>query len=143
MKWMSMIFFLLCSAGLTAQDFIIDPIVEEVPVEVGQQFFQQVSVEFHPGDQKVKIEWTTGPSFVNQRFFVERSLDGEVFTIISEFPGRTAANAPQQYEFIDGMVENGKVYIYRLASLGTDRQVVYHPGVITTRPLSGISEVKH
>jgi len=104
-------------------------------------FLQQVSFSATPADGKVVLSWKVDAQFLNRYFFLERSLNGEAFTVITEFSGRGAVDSRQNFRFEDGMISNGETYIYRLASLGEDNRVVYHH-TKRAMPSVGLTELK-
>ncbi len=118
-------------------------IVKEPFVKTQSQraFLQQVSFSATPVDGKIVLSWSAEAQFLNRYFFLERSLDGEAFTIITEFSGRNGVDSRQNFRFEDGLVNNGETYIYRLASLGEDNRVVYHQTTRVT-PTIGLTELK-
>ncbi|MFN6946295.1 MAG: T9SS type A sorting domain-containing protein [Cytophagaceae bacterium] len=67
----------------------------------------------------VKLEWATAQEINNDKFLVQRSEDGQLFTTIGEVKGNGNSNAINSYTFVDPAVPAGILY-YRLAQKDYD-----------------------
>jgi hypothetical protein len=63
--------------------------------------------------EKVKVQWTTATEINNDKFVVERSLDGENFEFVSELRGAGNSRELNAYEVVDANPLKGTSY-YRL-----------------------------
>jgi hypothetical protein len=85
------------------------------------QEFVQLPVELSvfsakkQGAQAV-LAWTTASEQDNEKFIVERSLDGTHFESIAELPGRGTTTSAQSYSFVDERPLHG-TNLYRLKQL--------------------------
>ncbi len=80
-----------------------------LPVELAA--FQAVSQ-----GEKVLLSWVTASEINNLRFDVERSYDGNDFTIIASVPGRGTTTQEHSYRFEDTTPKPGE-YFYRLRQI--------------------------
>ncbi len=140
MKWMSIFIVLILSFAAIAQNDAEDKSAPEKTAVGRKAFLKQVSFSAKPADGKVIVNWKVDAEFLNRYFFLERSPDGDGFTVITEFPGRSALDGRRSFRFDDGMVTNGETYVYRLASLGEGGEVVYHQKIRVT-PSVGFTEL--
>jgi hypothetical protein len=69
--------------------------------------------------EKVKIQWTTATEINNEKFIVEKSIDGENFEFLAEQLGAGNSKELNQYEIIDTKPYKGTSY-YRLTQLDFD-----------------------
>lgn len=73
----------------------------------------------------VKLSWETASERNNHFFEVERSEDGNHFTVIGRREGRGTTSIPQQYEMIDAQpIQNHRSY-YRLRQVDFDGTEAY------------------
>ena len=61
----------------------------------------------------VLVKWSLASQVDNQRFEVQRSLDGINFTTIGVLPGKGTSSAYSEYEYVDYTSEKGRLY-YRV-----------------------------
>ncbi len=81
------------------------------------------------GDREVILEWVTESEINNEAFMLERSRDGEHFTLLAEIPGQGNKNHRTEYQYVDRTVRNGITYFYRLADRDLNGHVTYHQTV--------------
>lgn len=67
----------------------------------------------------VLVKWSVASQYNNQRFEVQRSLDGIHFTTVGVLPGKETYSPYDQYEFVDYTSEKGKLY-YRVVQYDYD-----------------------
>ena len=72
-------------------------------------------------DKKVKLSWTTTSELDNNRFEIERSADGRIFTKIGEIPGHGNSSNLHKYVFYDEQPFAGKIF-YRLKQVDISNQ---------------------
>ncbi len=82
--------------------------------------------EADPVPQGVALKWSTASETNNDRFEVERSLDGENFDPIGTVPGAGNSITAQQYQFLDENPIMGINY-YRLQQVDDDGHTEYSP----------------
>ncbi|QHL87062.1 T9SS type A sorting domain-containing protein [Nibribacter ruber] len=68
---------------------------------------------------RVELKWTTATEINNDRFEVERSMDGKEFSVIGTVHGAGTSNTLQTYSFSDMEASEGTVY-YRLNQIDFD-----------------------
>ncbi|WP_158607197.1 T9SS type A sorting domain-containing protein [Pontibacter oryzae] len=101
----------------------------------------------------VLLEWSTATEINNDRFVLERSLDGKLFNAIGWVKGVGNSNATLKYKFLDATVPSGVTY-YRLKQLDFDGKYEYstvvsvnvstaidnqsRKGIVYPNPTSGI-----
>lgn len=81
------------------------------------------------------IEWVTGSEINNEKFIVEKSVDGQVFTTIEEIRGAGNSVEKIEYSSIDHQLSLGATY-YRIRQIDFDgtesvsnvQQVIYRKG---------------
>ena len=88
----------------------------------------------------VAINWSTAAEFNNDRFLVERSIDGRSFTTIATVAANTNAAITSNYSALDRVPVNGLNY-YRLTQVDKDgKKTVYAVKIVNIKKLnSGIS----
>jgi hypothetical protein len=69
--------------------------------------------------QSTALAWQTASEVNNEKFLVERSVDGIEFRVIGEVSGNGTTNVTQHYSFLDRLPENGVNY-YRLKQMDFD-----------------------
>jgi hypothetical protein len=101
-----------------------------LPVEISR-------FEAFPGDRMVLLEWTTESEVDNRGFYVYRALsaDGD-FSRLNEqlIPGAGNSYLPVDYEYVDGDVENGKAYFYRLVSVSYGNALSTYDRIVSAIP---------
>ncbi len=70
-----------------------------------------------PGDGQVTLKWTTASEVNNKAFLVERSEDGEQFSLVTQIEGQGNKNSRTDYSYTDVNVFNGVTYHYRLSDM--------------------------
>ena len=70
-----------------------------------------------PGDGQVTLKWTTASEVNNKAFLVERSEDGEQFSLVTQIEGQGNKNSRTDYIYTDVNVFNGVTYHYRLSDM--------------------------
>lgn len=98
-----------------------------------------VALSVYPGDAKVTVNWLVSESHQSLCLFVERSTDGSVFTVVSEFRGKAANGTASRFEFVDGSVRNSERYFYRITSIDAAQQL-WHSAPAEVRPQPFVSE---
>ncbi len=88
--------------------------------------------------EDVLLNWSTASEINNDRFVVERSLDGKTFTALSSIPGNGTTNSLHEYSWTDHRPGPSQWY-YRLKQLDLDGRFAYSP--IVTVNLEGKSTV--
>ncbi|HPF91411.1 MAG: T9SS type A sorting domain-containing protein [Flavobacteriales bacterium] len=78
-----------------------------------------VAFDAEAATEGVKVSWTTAMEQDNERFTVERSLDGERFETALEVPTAGNGNAVQDYSVVDPWSFSGTAY-YRLRQTDLD-----------------------
>ncbi len=69
--------------------------------------------------EKVKIQWTTASEFNNDKFLLEKSIDGKSFEYVAEISGAGTSKELNRYEVIDNEPYKGTTY-YRLTQTDFD-----------------------
>jgi len=88
----------------------------------------------------VAINWSTAAEFNNDRFLVERSIDGRSFTTIATVAANTNASVTSNYSTLDRVPVNGLNY-YRLTQVDKDgKKTVYAVKIVNIKKINaGIS----
>lgn len=89
-------------------------------------------------DGKVFLQWATATELNNEKFEIERSTDGIVFTKLKEVQGNGNSNQIIIYGFVDNSPITGKSY-YRLKQIDYDGVFEYSPIVSLTFHLSTLT----
>jgi hypothetical protein len=106
------------AASSTAEDVTI---VRPLPVELKE--FKATAVR-----QDAQLMWTTASELNNDRFVVERSLDGLTFSAIGTVQGKGTSTQQSKYSFTDaGAARFGALIYYRLKQLDFDGTVTFSP----------------
>lgn len=71
--------------------------------------------------ENVLVKWSVASEVNNQRFEVQRSVDGVNFETIGVVPGKGTRDTYSEYEFVDYTSEKGKLY-YRIVQYDFDGQ---------------------
>lgn len=102
----------------TAEDVTI---VRPLPVELKQ--FSATAVR-----QDAQLSWSTASELNNDRFVVERSLDGLTFSAIGTVRGKGTSTQQSKYSFTDaGAARFGALIYYRLKQLDFDGTATFSP----------------
>ncbi|QIL77826.1 T9SS type A sorting domain-containing protein [Hymenobacter sp. HDW8] len=105
-------------AANTAEDVTI---VRPLPVELKQ--FTATAVR-----QDAQLNWATASELNNDRFVVERSLDGLTFSTIGTVRGKGTSTQQSKYSFTDaGAARFGTLIYYRLKQLDFDGTATFSP----------------
>lgn len=73
----------------------------------------KVSVE----NNNAILKWTTAGEANNERFDIERSLDGVNFSTVGSVPGNGTTSATKNYSFTDPLPTNATIVYYRLTDV--------------------------
>jgi len=85
------------------------------------------------GDREVRLNWTTASEMENDRWIIDRSLsENGPWNTIHEEPGQGTVNTATHYSYIDGTVQNGITYWYRLTDVSMLGARHSHPVVNAT-----------
>ncbi len=76
------------------------------------------------GDKGVKLDWVTTSETNNYGFYVERSVDGELFETIDFVEGAGTTTEERSYSYVDNSVNSG-TYYYRLKFVAIDGSITY------------------
>lgn len=79
-----------------------------------------VTFEVNGNEDEVQLSWSTASEYRNDRFEVERSIDGLNFERIGSVPGAGHSSALLEYAFTDGRPPAGRQLYYRLRQVDTD-----------------------
>jgi hypothetical protein len=87
------------------------------------------------GDNAI-LEWSTAAEFNNNKFEIERSLDGVNFAVIDDVAGHGTSYARKSYQYTDPIgTVNAKIIYYRLRNVDVDGKS-YYSKIVAVR-LSG------
>jgi hypothetical protein len=76
-------------------------------------------------DNNVILEWSTATETNNRGFEIQRSTDGENFTVIGFVNGRGTTVEPQNYSFVDRNISPAMSHYYRLKQIDLDGTASY------------------
>jgi hypothetical protein len=106
------------AASSTAEDVTI---VRPLPVELKD--FKATAVR-----QDAQLTWATASELNNDRFVVERSLNGLSFSAIGTVQGKATTSQQSKYSFTDaGAARFGALIYYRLKQLDFDGTITFSP----------------
>ncbi|MBC6607756.1 T9SS type A sorting domain-containing protein [Hymenobacter sp. BT188] len=106
------------AAASTAEDVTI---VRPLPVELKE--FKATAVR-----QDAQLNWATASELNNDRFVIERSLDGLSFSTIGTVRGKGTTTQQSKYSFTDaGVARFGALIYYRLKQLDFDGTATFSP----------------
>jgi hypothetical protein len=89
-----------------------------------------ISFTGHLQDTRVLLQWQTASESDNDRFDIERSIDGIHFTFIGTVPGHNNSNILQDYQFADPLANvTAKTVYYRLRQVDRDNRSSFSPVV--------------
>ncbi len=77
-----------------------------------------------PQGQQVKLTWITNAEIKNEKFEVQRTVDGNTFFTIGEVNGNGTTNVKNHYTFVDKQPINGTVF-YRLKQVDYNKKIDY------------------
>lgn len=112
----------LSVALLNANNFHIasvDAVNSPLPIEL-------LSFNATPDGSRVRVEWTTATELNNDYFTVERSVDGEKFSVAGNVPGAGNSFQQQSYQYLDEFPLTGVSY-YRLRQTDIDGTFSFSP----------------
>jgi hypothetical protein len=97
--------------------------------------------------EKAKISWTTASEFNNDKFLLEKSIDGKKYDYVAELSGAGNSKELNTYEVIDNEPHKGNSY-YRLTQTDFDGQthsfepivLSIEPGVLSMEQVAGSGE---
>ena len=96
----------------------------------------QLALVATPSAESIALRWATARVFTSRMFYLERSLDGEQFTVLTQMNGRQSVDGPRIFSFVDGALTTGATYTYRVASQQPDGVVSYStPVAVRTAPV--------
>jgi len=111
---------------MAIDDFeITGPVNTPLPVEI-------TSFTGRPLDQFNELSWVTSSEINNDRFEIERSVNGMDFIKIGEVKGRGTTSSVTNYVFIDKEVED-RNYYYRLRQIDYDGASEYLGVILVKR----------
>lgn len=73
----------------------------------------------------VRLRWATATERNNNRFEVQRSVDGQVFTVVKMMPSHGNSTAAQEYTWLDDMSGANNLVYYRLHQMDVDGTGTY------------------
>jgi hypothetical protein len=77
-------------------------------------------------DRNVLLKWSTASEEKSDYFAVERSSDGEIFTIVGQVKAAGSSQSLLEYDFIDANAFNVHPYFYyRLKEVDIDGKIMY------------------
>jgi len=88
--------------------------------------------------EKAKISWTTASEFNNDKFLLEKSIDGSSFEYVAELSGAGTSKELNTYEVIDNAPYKGTSY-YRLTQTDFDGTTRSFEPVVLSREQGGLS----
>lgn len=95
-----------------------------------------VSFEANLANEEVVLTWQTASELNNDRFEIERSLDGETFEYIGVVAGNGTQNIVADYQFVDQSPTRG-VSFYRLKQVDFDGAFEYSQVISVNNNLFG------
>lgn len=84
-----------------------------------------VSFSAEPSENKISLKWSTSWETQNDRFEIERSLDGKVFQSIGTVKAIGESLGGQDYSFMDGNPVAGRINYYRLKQIDFDGRYAF------------------
>lgn len=103
--------------GRAGNDLIVSGISSDIVLPISLVNFTAEKIA-----EKAKISWTTASEFNNDKFLLEKSLDGKIFEYVAELSGAGNSKELNTYEVIDNDPYQGISY-YRLTQTDFDGQV--------------------
>jgi hypothetical protein len=82
-----------------------------------------------PRTNDIELRWATAGEQYNRGFELERSSDGIAYSTIASIAGKNTGSVPRDftYNMIDGRVQKGVKYYYRLLQTDLDGRQTYSP----------------
>ena len=111
------------SIGFTTQQFGL-ALAPNIPLPVELIYF-----EGELTSNGVLLNWATASEIDNDRFEIERSVDGENFEVIGEVAGNGTTNKLINYDFLDDIPAIGLNY-YRMRQVDYDGDFEYSPTIL-------------
>lgn len=78
-------------------------------------------------NRTVRLDWKTASEFNNAYFEVQRSLDGQQFTVLSQVQGRGTSGQASSYSFTDAAPGDAATCYYRLRQVDLDGSFSFSP----------------
>ncbi len=89
----------------------------------------------HRGLAGVRLRWATATERNNSHFEVQRSLGGQIFTVLNTLPGHGNSTTVQEYTWLDEVNGSNSLVYYRLRQVDADNTGTYSPVVaVQTSP---------
>ncbi len=86
---------------------------------------QFLGLSLEEKNDAINIEWATATETNNKEFYIERSSDGEQFSVIASQAGSGNSSALHRYVYTDQNVKKGQTYYYRIKQVDVDGQYTY------------------
>jgi len=112
---------------ITATDMFGESVYSQSVVIGGASTFPVEWLSFEAtwlDGQYVELEWATASETRNERFDIERSLDGRTFTQVGSVAGAGTSTTPTQYTYVDLAIPDQQIY-YRIRQIDLDGQSSY------------------
>ena len=77
----------------------------------------------------VHLFWQTASERNNNRFDIERSTDGQLYTLIGQVKGNGTTQITNEYQFTDDKIPVASIYYYRLNQIDNDGTSKFSPVV--------------
>lgn len=90
----------------------------------------------------VDLKWATSYEFNNEKFVVEKSLDGRNYTEIGTVAGSENSSSQKAYSFLDATFQRGGSAFYRIRQVDFDGRSEYSKVVFVDTRNSGTNTVK-
>lgn len=68
-------------------------------------------------NNRVILKWVTESEINNEKFILQKSLDGQSFYPLANIPGHGNSSVRQEYKYVDEQVQVGNIYHYSLSSV--------------------------
>lgn len=96
-----------------------------LPVQAARANVTLVSFTATPGDRQVTLNWETATEIDTVGFFIRRSLEeGGLYIRVSDFiPAQGDSLTGATYEYVDGDLNGGTTYYYKLEAIDSDQTV--------------------
>ena len=90
----------------------------------------------------VNLKWATSYEFNNQKFVIEKSLNGSDYVEIGTVAGSENSTSEKAYQFLDGNFRRGEAAFYRIKQVDFDGRFEYSKVVFVDTRNSGSDKVK-
>lgn len=87
----------------------------------------QLMAEYNEKEHCNKVEWQTQMQRYNDHFTLERSTDGENWSVINEQKGEQLSDELKTYTYKDFQLEDGNINYYRLSQTDINGDVQTYP----------------